>query len=142
SYSNVINKLKEINNGKEGKVSEEYINRFKEALCDNFNTPKVLALVNNIVKSNLKPEDILATVFEFDKVLGLDIEKNVLNSENQNKELSISEIEEPIIKEILLKRENARNEKDWNESDRLRDELLQKGYQILDKPNGQFVVKI
>ena len=94
------------------------------------------------MKSNLKPEDILATVFEFDKVLGLDIEKNVLNSENQNKELSISEIEEPIIKEILLKRENARNEKDWNESDRLRDELLQKGYQILDKPNGQFVVKI
>ena len=142
SYSNVINKLKEINNGKEGKVSEEYINRFKEALCDNFNTPKVLALVNNIVKSNLKPEDILATVFEFDKVLGLDIQKTVLNSSTQKKELSLTEIEDPIIKEILLKRENARNEKDWNEADRLRDELLQKGYQILDKPNGQYVLKI
>ncbi len=94
------------------------------------------------MKSNLKPEDILATVFEFDKVLGLDIEKNVLNSSTQKKELSLTEIEDPIIKEILLKREKARNEKDWNEADRLRDELLQKGYHVLDKPNGQYVVKI
>lgn len=142
SYLNIISKLKEINNGKKGEVSEEYIEKFKEALCDNFNTPKVLALVNEIVKSKLKPEDILSTIFEFDKVLGLDIQKTVLNSETQKKELSVSEIQDLSIKELLIKREQARNEKNWNESDKLRDELLQKGYQVLDKPNGQYVVKI
>lgn len=142
SYLNIISKLKEINNGKVGEVSEEYIEKFKDALCDNFNTPKVLALVNEIVKSKLKPEDILSTIFEFDKVLGLDIQKTVLNSETQKKELSVSEIQDLSIKELLIKREQARNEKNWNESDKLRDELLQKGYQVLDKPNGQYVVKI
>ena len=141
SYFNIIKRLKELNNGKIGKASNKYIERFKDALRDNFNTPKVLALVNEIVKSNLKPEDILTTVFEFDKVLGLDLEKTVKSSDTQVKEIPLSEIDDPLIKEILLKRELARNEKDWNEADRLRDELLNRGFQVLDKPTGQYIVK-
>jgi cysteinyl-tRNA synthetase len=142
SYFNIINKLKEINNGNVGEISEKYIEKFKDALRDNFNTPKVLALLNEIVKSKLKPEDILTTVFEIDKVLGLDIEKTVLTGDTQKREVPVSEVEDPLIKEILLKRESARNEKNWNESDKLRDELLKNGYKVLDKQDGQYVIRI
>ena len=46
-----------------------------------------------------------------------------------------TKIEEKIPQEILElveKRKEARKNKDWNESDRLRDEIQAKGYQIKD----------
>lgn len=54
-----------------GEVDMEYTKQFEEALEDDFNTAKALALVHSVLKSDLSDEDKLATIQDFDKVLGL-----------------------------------------------------------------------
>ena len=59
-----------------------------------------------------------------------------LNSEIVKEENVDSEIEG-----ILKQREEARLNKNFLESDRLRDLIYQKGYKVLDTPEGQSIVK-
>ena len=46
------------------------------------------------------------------------------------------------IKELLSARADARKNKQWQESDRLRDALKEKGYLVEDTPQGQKVTAI
>ena len=116
------------------------IQKFKEALSDNFNTPVILALLNDLVKSDISPEVKIATALEFDKVLGLDLEQSITKGVT-TKEIPMEKIKDKSIKEILQKRELARKEKDWSKSDALRDQLAEMGYIVVDKEDGQYIVK-
>jgi cysteinyl-tRNA synthetase len=42
---------------------------------------------------------------------------------------------------LVEQRKKARDEKDWGESDRLRDEIADLGWQVQDTPEGQELVK-
>ena len=46
------------------------------------------------------------------------------------------------ITELLEKRKQARNEKNWDLSDKLRDELNEKGYIVKDTKTGMTIEKI
>lgn len=143
SYKKVLSKLKGFDNSKDGVISQEYLKKFKKALADNFNTPVALAILNSMLRSDLKPGDKVATAFEFDKVLGLDLEKTILERVDvfEKKELTLSDIEDIEIREMLTKREQARIAKDWEGADKWREILKEKGYKVIDKPDGQYVVK-
>lgn len=57
---------------KVGKINESYKDKFKERLENDLNTPQALAVLWGLVKDEeISPEDKLATLFDFDKVLGL-----------------------------------------------------------------------
>ena len=60
-----------------GDIDKDFKNKFLEAINDDFNIPQAVALIPELLKSNLKNEDKLATLFEFDKVLGLELEKSL-----------------------------------------------------------------
>ena len=45
------------------------------------------------------------------------------------------------VRELAAWRQNARDEKDWAESDRLRDEIAELGWQVQDTPEGPKLVK-
>ena len=45
------------------------------------------------------------------------------------------------IVELVSKRDEARNSKDWAESDRIRDLLISKGYKVQDTKEGTVVKK-
>ena len=60
---------------------------------------------------------------KFDMILGLKINEETTKTEEK--------IPQKIL-ELIEKRKEARENKDWNESDRLRDEIQAKGYQIKD----------
>ena len=92
-----------------------------------------LAILNDLLKSKEEKADILATVKDFDKVLGLDL----VTIEDSSKEEKI----ETEMLNLLEDRKKARAEKNFEESDRLRDEILSMGYEILDTPGGQKLVK-
>jgi len=109
----------------EGKVLTQYKERFAKALENNVNTPEGLAILNELLKSNEKKENILSTVKDFDQVLGL----NLLEKEDEK-------VGEDVEK-LLEKRKIAREEKNFEESDRLRDEISNMGYDVLDTPEGQ-----
>ncbi len=127
----LIRRLKELGK-EEGNVIEKYKEDFKKELENNLNISGVLALVNDLLKSDYPKEDILATVYDIDRVLGLDLE-----SENNKEDESTDEI-----KDLLEIRQEARKKKDFKESDRLRDLIYEKGYRVLDTSTGQEVKKI
>ncbi len=118
-----------------GDVLEEYVKKFKYALENNLNMSDALALVNELLKSNEKNEDKLSTIIDFDRVFGLDIEK-ILQKKDTDLEID-SEVQS-----ILDLRKTARENKDFAESDRLRDKLLEIGYRVLDTSEGQIIEKI
>ncbi|MCK5413132.1 MAG: cysteine--tRNA ligase [Candidatus Pacebacteria bacterium] len=122
-----LNKLYEFiksSEGNNGKVIEKYNNNFKKALENNLDTPKTLAITWEMIKSkDCKTEDKKATLLEFDKVFGLNLDKV------KNEEIEIPDD----IKELIKQREEARKNKDWKKADELRDEIKKRGLAVEDK---------
>ena len=114
-----------------GQVSEEFKNKFKEKLSDDFGIPQALALVSEVLKSDLSNEDKLATIFDFDKVLGLNLKEN----KNSNKNLNIKDLPQDI-QDLILERNLAREAQNWGESDRIRNEIEVEGYLVKDTSKG------
>jgi cysteinyl-tRNA synthetase len=132
-YDRLLNNIKNL--GKDiGKIDTEYKKKFTDSLSDDFNTPQALAIMQELLKSSIPNEDKLATVLDFDRVLGL----NLSLALDENKKVVI--IPEQV-KEVIKKREEARKNKDWKMSDELRDQILALGYEIKDTNSGQEISK-
>ncbi len=115
-----------------GESDEKYISKFSEHLAEDLNTPQAIAVLHEMLKSGLPKEIKLATVYEFDKILGLG-----LNNIQKN------EVEIPkTVQKLLEEREVARREKDWTKSDTLRKEINAHGFEVKDTENGQEVTSI
>ena len=112
---------------------EKYKNRFLEAINDDLNIPVAMSVIWDVVKNPKKSKDLANLLLEFDKVLGVDIDKK-----EEKQELDLPDE----IKELIEKRKIARMEKDWALSDLIRDELKEKGYMIKDTKEGIEVSKL
>ena len=111
---------------------EQYENRFLEAINDDLNMPVAMSVVWEVVKNPNKSKDLANLLLKFDEVLGLDVDKKEEKSEQA--------IPEEII-ELVEKRKQARQNKDWEASDRLRDEIMSKGYIVKDTKDGMEITK-
>ncbi len=109
---------------------EKYRNNFKEAINDDLNMPVAMSVVWEVAKSSKKSKKLADLLKEFDKVLGINIDYV------QNEEVPED------IKELLSKRQEARENKNWEESDKLRDLIKEKGYIVKDSKDGQTIEKI
>ncbi len=114
------------------KIIEKYDNKFKEALKNNLDAPKALTVVWEMIKSkNYNDIDKKETLIKFDKVLGLDLNK-----------IKKEEIEIPNdINKLIEQREEARKNKDWNLSDKLRNSIEKNGFIVEDMANGTQIKK-
>ena len=116
-------------NGNE-KVEDEVIKEFEEkfhiAINDDLNMPIAMSIVWDIVKYPKKSKDLANLLLKFDDVLGLKIDEKIDNAQD---------IPEEIIK-LVEERKIARENKDWNLSDKLRDIIRAKGYNIKDTKDG------
>jgi len=120
-----------------GEINEKYQEKFMSQLADDFNTPQALATVYEMIQSDILPEDKLATIFDFDEVLGLKICEKVKLLREEEKGFTVPEE----IQKLVSAREEARQNKDWKESDKLRDEISAQGFEVLDTPEGPKIVK-
>lgn len=107
---------------------EEFQKEFRDAVENDLNMPQAVAVVWSVLKSNVPPQDKLDLVLDFDQVLGLNL--NVAR---------IDEIPEDILR-LAANRDTARRAKNFSESDRLRREIDDRGYTVLDTATG-FTVK-
>ena len=98
---------------------------FHTAINDDMNMPLAMSYVWEAVKYEKKNKELADLLSKFDKVLGIKIEK----------EEKSEEIPEEILK-LVEQRKIAREEKNWEESDRIRDEISNLGYNIKDTKNG------
>jgi cysteinyl-tRNA synthetase len=103
-----------------------FIDRFTEAVNDDLNMPRALAVTWEVVKSDLPPGVKKATILVFDQVLGLGLDTWVPKEE---------EVPEEIIA-LVVARQVARSEKRWKDADALRDQVIEAGYEIEDTPQG------
>jgi cysteinyl-tRNA synthetase len=79
------------------------------------------------VKSNIPTEDKYDLLLSFDEVLGLNIKEEATKQEER--------LPEEII-ELVTKRDAARSHKNFEQSDALRKELEEKGFDVFDTPTG------
>ena len=103
---------------------------FHRAINDDLNMPLAMSAVWEAVKYQDKSPKIAKLLEKFDIVLGLKI------TEKREEEIPQE------ILELVEQRKVARNEKNWTESDRLRDLIAQKGYSVKDTKDGAEVSKI
>ena len=115
--------------GNEDILDEEiskYEENFHKAINDDLNMPLAKSVVWDVVKNPKKSKKLAKLLDKFDTVLALSLDKK---SENQEK------IPEEVLK-LAEERLKARTEKNWAESDRLRNEILALGYSIKDSKEG------
>lgn len=115
---------------REGSVDVKYKEKFLSTINDDLNMPQALALLFQVLKSELSPEDKKATILDFDKVLGLSLK------EAKSDELDLNDLPDNV-KALLEKREEAREKKDYQTADNLREDLKVLGYLVEDGPQGQ-----
>lgn len=120
----------------EDNVSCDTINEFEEkfhkAINDDLNIPLAMGIVWDAIKYEKKSPDIAKLLAKFDTILAIDIDRKPVQEENN--------IPKEII-ELAEKRKQARINKNWAESDKLRDEILSKGYTIKDTKEGYEIKK-
>lgn len=120
---------------KKGNLLSKYVEAFKKELENNLNISGVLALVNEMLKSENTDEDKLATILDFDRVLGLGLD-------NIKKEEGYSEGDSATLDRLLKERSEARENKDYAKADSIRDKIAELGYKVIDGPDGQSVERI
>ena len=114
-------------------ISDEIIadieNRFHQAINDDMNMPLALSVVWEAVKYPEKSPKIAQLLKKFDTVLGIKID-----------EVQETKIPQEILG-LVEERKQARSDKNWNESDRLRDLIAEKGYIVKYTKDGTEVLK-
>ena len=113
----------ELNNDK----ITSYINKFKEEISNDLNSSNMITLLYDVLKDEeLSGKSKLYLVEDFDKVLSLDLINN--DEENsQDDSWIIAKIEE---------RRKAKEAKDYQKADAIRDELLEQGITLKDGRDG------
>ena len=69
---------------------------------------------------------------EYPRVIAYDFDGYIVENEFPE----IGEENEIVINDMLKERETARKEKDFEKADKLRDEIKEKGYKIIDTSEG------
>jgi len=115
--------------GSAGAYDEGYVHRFKQYINEDLNTAKAIALTWELARSDLPSSSKKATLLQFDKVFGLRLAEWEPDALEVPQEISL----------LVQAREIARLEKRWKDADNLRDQVLSRGFEIEDTPNGSDV---
>jgi cysteinyl-tRNA synthetase len=122
------------------------LDEFRREMDDDFNTPRALALIFEEVRAANRMMDESKTERLSARGLALKIMGEVLGLLQEEPEAFVEKrkerwlqrqgISREMIEELIRKREEARSEKNWQEADRLRAELQDKGIALEDTPRG------
>ena len=107
----------------------EYDNEFKEAIHNNLNTSMCITIIYNLLKDDsINNSTKIELIKKFDSVLSLDLLKeDKLEIDNELKKY---------IEEMINKRKEAKQNKDYSLADQIREELEEKGIIIKDTREG------
>lgn len=117
---------------KVAKVEQKYLAVFYQALADDLNTAKALAVLQEVLASKLEASQKLATVYKMDEILGLDLKNSRTTALKIPKEALV----------LLKQRDLARKNKDYQQADSLRQQLQSLGVEVQDTAQGQQAINI
>ncbi|WP_165831151.1 cysteine--tRNA ligase [Sphingomonas pokkalii] len=115
----------------EGTAPAAWLERLDAAVSDDLNTPKALPVLDELLADKrTAPADRLAALAEFDKVLGLRLSE--LTREELRMRPKDTTMTPEAIADLLVERKEARVVKDFQRSDRIRDDLAAAGVEVMD----------
>ena len=94
----------------------------KDAFSDDLNTPKAIGILNDVLQSDASDTYKKGVAIFANHVLGLNL-------------LERKEIPEEVVK-LAEERELLREQKNYSEADAVREKIEEKGYHVLDTPDG------
>src|SRR5438132_4371610 len=103
-------------------VRTEWDMRFRDAISEDLDFPRVLALVAELARSTVAPWTKAALLRDWDRVLGLDLGRT-----------DFKQALPAGAEELIAEREKARAAKDFARSDQLREELKAPGVSVVDR---------
>lgn len=112
------------------KKIDDYRARFRRSLEDDLNLPQALAIVWEVVKSNIADYDKYELILSFDEVLGLRLGESGRDEKIPDK-----------VQKLVVEREKLRAEKSFEEADEVRREIEKLGYEVEDLEEGSRVLK-
>ena len=113
-------------------IIEGFENEFIDAINDDLNIPKALAVAWNVARYGTKSQDLYRLLLKMDQVFALDFDK----AAEKVKEKEEAPELDPEIMALIEQRQQARKEKNWKVADEIRDKLNQMGILLEDTPQG------
>ena len=119
---------------------------FRQEMDDDFNTPKALAVIFEEIRSLNRRLDEVNTSGIYPRALAVKVMCETLGlrlgyreaffAKKKERWLRQQGLAEAEIERLISDRNRARKEKNWNEADRIRKELHDKGIMLEDSPGG------
>ena len=116
-------------------LAEKYLEQFRQAIDDDLNVPLALGILWTMMKET-PAKELYTAALEFDKVLGLDLDKAEVPKEEEQK----TEAPQEVIA-LCEERKAAKAAKDWAKADKLRADIAAMGYTVVDTKDGYKVTK-
>ena len=116
--------------------------KFKAALDNDLNTALAVTSLYDVLKAKTSDSTKLAMLSEIDSVLGLGLLTAAEKARAAKPKAVAGQTEavfgegDPEIDALVLRRQQARKEKNWAEADRIRDELTNMGITLVDTKEG------
>ena len=127
STKNSLDRARKIlsKSDKIGAKNQVYCDQFQQAIENDLNTPQALAVFWTMLRDQMLSDDEKrATAFYMDKIFALDLDQNL--------EIEISDE----VKKLVSERETARKDKNFELSDKLRDQIFELGFLVEDTKEG------
>ena len=128
AYNKLISRVASLKHTDEYNQDEfdKWNNKFKDIIGNNLDTANALTLVYDLLKSDVDDSTKYHLIKSFDEVLSLDITKEQVKKIDN----------EDYILEMIQKRNEAKQNKDYALADQIRNELLEKGIILKDTREG------
>lgn len=136
AYKKLLSRISALKSGSgeaDPDIIEKYRQKFISLVGDDLNTSLGITCVYDVLKEDTNDATKLAIIADFDKVLSLDL---IRKAEEMNSAPTVSSDKDAEIEALIAERTAARKNKNWAESDRIRDELAQRGVIVKDTKDG------
>ncbi len=123
----------------------EYRQRFVTAMENDLDTPTAVAVMWEMLKSNIPSPDKYDLLIELDELMGLGLRQAdsylaEIEAKHHAQSVRVEELSAEL-QQVVQDRQTARANQDWAAADAARDTLLAAGYTIKDTPQGPVLTK-
>lgn len=116
---------------------KELVSQYEQNLFNDLNIPKVIAQLEEVLSHDVSTWTQYAFAKHLDKVLSLDLDKEESAVDTR---IAWDELEDDI-KNLVNERKQAREGGNWPQADAIRDQLIAKGYELIDGVGETIVLK-
>ena len=120
-------------------IIEECIKGFEDAVLDNLNMAKAISYVWKLAKYDVKDERIAKAMLKLDEIMGIDLEnseKYLEEIKDKEEELNNSDKNYIEAQKLLEERKFAKENKEYDKADILRDKIANLGFVVIDEKQG------